>query len=98
MKAKNDYTLRMTNKLNSTKAAPETYWLISIRFLYNKKIPAISPLLVKGKFVLDFCTKANLFNDFLTSICKPVSSGGIVYQHLHTKPTLELILLKFHQS
>ena len=64
MKAKNDYTQRMTNKLNDPKAAPKTYWSILNRFLYNKKIPAISPLLVNGKFVSDFCTKANLFNDF----------------------------------
>ena len=61
---KNDYTQRMTNKLNDPKAAPKTYWSILNRFLYNKKILAISPLLVNGKFVSDFCTKANLFNDF----------------------------------
>ena len=65
MKAKNDYTQRMTNKLNDPKAAPKTYWSILNRFLYNKKIPAIPPLLVNGKFASDFCTKANLFYDFL---------------------------------
>ena len=42
MKAKNDYTLIMTNKLNDPKATPKTYRSISNRFLYNKKIPAIS--------------------------------------------------------
>ena len=65
MKAKNDYTQRMTNKLNDPKAAPKTYWSILNRFLYNEKIPAIPPLLVNGKFVSNSCTKANLFNDFL---------------------------------
>ena len=36
MKAKNDYTQRMTNNLNDPKAAPKTYWSILNRFLYNK--------------------------------------------------------------
>ena len=51
MKAKNDYTLRMTNKLNNPKATPKTYWSILNRFIYNKKIPSNPPLLVHGKFV-----------------------------------------------
>ena len=63
MKAKTDYTQRMTNKLNHPKLAPKTYWSISNRFLYNKKIPAVPLLLVNGKFVSEFSTKANLFND-----------------------------------
>ena len=37
----NDYTRRMTNKLNDPKAAPKTYSSILNRFLYDKKIPAI---------------------------------------------------------
>ena len=61
----NDYTQRMTNKLNDPKAAPKTYLWILNRFLYDKKIPAIPPLLVNGKFLSDFFTKPNLFNDFL---------------------------------
>ena len=43
MKAKNNYTLRMTNKLGDSKAAPRTYWSILNRFFYNKKIAAIPP-------------------------------------------------------
>ena len=76
MKAKNDYTQRMTNKLSDPKMAPKTYWSILNRFLYNKKIPVIPPLLVNGKFVLNFCTKANLFNDFFASICTPINNGS----------------------
>ena len=64
MKAKIDYAIRMTNKLNDRKTGPKTYWSILNRFLYNRKVPAISPLIVNGKFVSDFCTKANLRNDF----------------------------------
>ena len=65
MKAKSDYAQRMTNKLNGPRATPKTYWSILNSFLYNKKIRAIPPLFVNGKFVSDFCIKSNLFNDFL---------------------------------
>ena len=39
------------------------------RLLYNKKIPTIPPPLVDSKLVLDFCKKANIFNNFFASIC-----------------------------
>ena len=65
MKAKNDYMQRITNKFNDLKEASKTYWSILNKFLHNKKIPAIPTLLVNRKFVSGFCTKTNLFNDFL---------------------------------
>ena len=40
--------------------------------LYNKKISTIPPLFVDGKLVSDFCKKANIFNNFIASICKPI--------------------------
>ena len=76
MKAKNNYTIRMTNTLNDPKVAPKTYWSILNRFLYNNKIPAIPPLFVNGKFVSDFCIKANLFNDFLCFNMYPINNGS----------------------
>ena len=79
MKAKNDSTQRMTNKLNDPKAAPKAHWSIFNRFLYNKKIPAIRLLLVNGKFVSYFCTKANMFNDFFASICTPTNKQWKYY-------------------
>ena len=44
----------MTSKLEDSNAAPKTYWSILNPFLYNKKIPAIPPLLVNGNFISDF--------------------------------------------
>ena len=58
----------MTNKFNDPKTAPKTYCSILSRFLHNKKIPAIPPLLINDKFISDFRTKANLFNNFFVSI------------------------------
>ena len=75
MKAKNDYTQRITNKFNDLKAAPKKHWSILNRILYNKKIPVIPTLLVYGKFLSAFCTKTNLFNDFFASICTPLNNG-----------------------
>ena len=36
----------MTNKLEHSNTAPQTYWAILNRLLHNKKIPAIPPLFV----------------------------------------------------
>ena len=58
--AKNDYI----DQLQNLSTAPKIYWAILSRLLCNKKNPAISPLLVDGKRVSDFCKKANLFNSF----------------------------------
>ena len=58
----------MTTKLQDPKSAAETYWAILSRLLYMKKIPAIPPLFVNGKFVSDFCEKANIFNNLFVSM------------------------------
>ena len=62
--------------LIDSNAASKTYWSILNRFLYNKKIPAIPPLLVDGNFISDFCEKANLFNNFFASICTPIKNNS----------------------
>ena len=66
--AKNNFILKMTSKLEDSNTASKTYWSILNRFLYNKKIPAIPPLLVDGTFISDFCEKANLFNNEAVTI------------------------------
>ena len=78
MKAKNNYILRINYKLNCPKASPKICWSILNRFLYNKKIPEISPFLVNAKFVSDFSTEANLFTDFFAFICTSISNESTV--------------------
>ena len=51
----------MTDKLQNPSTAPTTYWAILSCLLYYKTIAAIPPLLVDGKFISDFCEKANPF-------------------------------------
>ena len=53
------YILKITTKLEDVFAAPQTEWTITNHLLYNKKIPAIPPLLVDTNFVSDFNKKAN---------------------------------------
>ena len=80
----------MTSKLENSNTAPKTYWSILNRFLYNKKIPAISPLLVDGNFISDFYEKANLFNNFFASICTPIKNNSRL-SPLSIKQTPEFI-------
>ena len=72
LEAKNNYTLKMTTKLQDPKTAAKTCWAILSRLLCKKIIPAIPPLFVNGKFVSDFCEKANLFNNVSASIRTPI--------------------------
>ena len=48
LEAKKNYIFTMSNKLEDSKTASKAYWAILNRLIYNKKIPAIPPLFVKG--------------------------------------------------
>ena len=76
LEAKRQYILIMTSKLEDAFSAPKTYWTIINHLLYNKKIPAIPPLLVDGNFVSDFNKKANLFSNLFASICTPIKNAS----------------------
>ena len=66
----------MTSKLADSQTTPETYWTLLNCLLYNKKMPAILPLLNDGKFVSDFYEKSNIFNNFFASICTPIKNAS----------------------
>ena len=66
----------MTSTLADSHTAPKTYWALLKRLLYNKKIPAIPPLLVDGKFASDFYEKSNIFNNFFVSIYTPIKNAS----------------------
>ena len=82
---KKNYTLKMTSKIEDSNTAPKTYWSILNRFLYDKNIPAIPPLLVDGAFISDFCEKANLFNNFFASICTPIKNNSTLPPFTYNK-------------
>ena len=67
----------------------KTYCTIINQLLYNKKIPAIPPLLVDGNFVSDFNKKANLFNNFFASICAPIKRRQVLCHIFPIEQTAE---------
>ena len=68
----------MTSKLADSHTAPKTYWTLLNRLLYNKKIPAIPPLLADGKFVSVFYEKSNIFKNLFGSICTPIKNASVL--------------------
>ena len=55
--AKEKYINELSKKLCNPKTPPKTYWKLSNRFLSNKKIPSIPPLLVNGEMISNFSKK-----------------------------------------
>ena len=72
---KENHILNMTSKLADSHTAPKTYWTLLNRLLYNKKIPAIPPLLADGKFVSDFYEKSNILY-ISASIYTPIKNAS----------------------
>ena len=72
--AKEKYINKLGTKLSNSETAPKTYLKILNRFLSNKKIPSIPPLLVNGEMISSFSKKAELFNKFFASQCTPLSN------------------------
>ena len=55
----------MSAKLDNPKSVPKTCWSIISKFLSNKKISIIPPILVNGELVSDFKQKTNIFDNHL---------------------------------
>ena len=72
--AKEKYVRCMSNKLNDPLTASKTYWSILNRFLNNRKIPAIPPLLVNGDIITNFSEKDDLFNKIFADQCTSLNN------------------------
>ena len=83
LEAKNNYILKMTTTFQDPKTAAKMYWVILSRLLYKKKVLAIPPLFVNGKFVSDFREKANLLITFFASICTPIKNSSVLSLFLY---------------
>ena len=58
---KEKYINELSKKLSNPETAPKTYWKILNRFLSNKKIPSIPPLLLNGEIISNFLKKSRTF-------------------------------------
>ena len=65
---------RTASKLNYPNSTPKTYWSILKSLVNGKKIPLITPILVKDQLVTNFLEKTNLFNKFFTQQCNTVEN------------------------
>ena len=54
--------LALGNKLNNPQTGSKFYWSILNKFLQNKKIPLIPPILSNGTFITNLHEKIDLFN------------------------------------
>ena len=63
--AKEKYINELSKNLSNPETEPKTYWKILNRFLSNKKIPSIPPLLVNGEMISNFSKKPNFLIRFL---------------------------------
>ena len=74
--SKDRYIAKMSSQLDNPKSVPKTYWSIINKFLTNKKLHVIPPILVNGELVSDFKQKANIFNNHFASLCTPIKNGS----------------------
>ena len=58
-RSKSKLLAKLSSKLDNPDTTPKTYWSIINRFLNNKKIPIIPPVLFEGKLISDFEKKLN---------------------------------------
>ena len=61
-------------KLNDPLTSPKTYWSILKRFLNNRKIPALLPVLVNVDIITNFSEKPNLFHKICADQCTPLNN------------------------
>ena len=93
--AEDKYIIQMCEKRNDLITAPKTYWKIINRFLNNKKIPAIPPLLVNGEIISNFSQKASIFNKFFVPQCTPLqNSSSLPPFDLRTDETISSLNIK----
>ena len=76
--AKENYYMRIGEKLNNPAIGSKTYWSILNRVLDKIKIPLIPPILFNNSFITDFKEKANIFNLYFVNQCNIINNGSTI--------------------
>ena len=76
------------------KQLPKHRTILNI-FVNDSKISLMPPLLVDNKLVNDFLDKANLFNNFFTKHCTPISNASMVPVNINFENRERFSSLKF---
>ena len=74
--AKHNYFMKIGQTLSNADTGEKTYWSLINKVLNKAKIPEIPPLLENDIFVLDFKTKAQIFNDYFILQCTTIDTGS----------------------
>ena len=74
--AKHNYFIKIGQTLSNADTGQNTYWSLIKKVLNKAKIPVIPPLLENDIFVLDFKTKAQIFNDYFILQCTTIDTGS----------------------
>ena len=76
VEAKDKYQAKLSSKLDNPDTARKTYCSIINKFLNNKNVPIIPPVLFEGKLISDFQEKDELFNNHFASQCSLVKNAS----------------------
>ena len=82
--AKQKYFAKVGCTLSNPSTGSKLYWSLVNKMLNKAKIPEIPPLLENDVFVLDFASKAQIFNDYFILQCTTLDTGSDVPHDLPT--------------
>ena len=82
--AKESYINDLSDKLCNPKSSNNIFWSAFKRLLNNKKLTNIPPLLENNNFITSFIDKANIFNEYFASICRPLDNGSTLPPLIHS--------------
>ena len=74
--AKRQYFTKIGKTLSNPETGQKTYWSLINKILNKAKIPVIPPHLENDVFVLDFESKAQIFNDRFVLQCTTIDTGS----------------------
>ena len=80
--AKSQYFRQINKTLSNSTAGQKTYWPHMNKIFNKAKMPVIPPLLKKDIFVVDFESKALIFNDYFIRHCTTIDTGSEVPDQL----------------
>ena len=73
---KENYHIRLTEKLRDRNTSPKAYWSLLKTFLNNKKIPCFPPTFYENDVAIDFQKKVEIFNEFFAKQCAVVPNSS----------------------
>ena len=74
--AKEKYITKIARTLLNLETGKKLCWSLINKILNKAKIPIITPRIENDIFVLDFTSKADIFNDYFIQQCTTIDTGS----------------------